>query len=167
MLIYQHEPVILLEEWCELLKVQGRRRLVDVSVREAKMKFWCILLKKKCHQEYLETGSPSESPYASTTCSTFPILPSAPEIYFHMCSFGTIFQVNMEAICCNILLSADNLLRSICYNLFQSSTKHNLLRPGMRLRTWGSWESSTPAIERKFPNQEVEATFVMWGSSRH
>ena len=37
--IYQHKPLILLEERCELLKVQGRRRLVDVSVRVAKMKF--------------------------------------------------------------------------------------------------------------------------------
>ena len=36
---YQHKPLILLEERSELLKVVGRRRLVDVSVREAKMKF--------------------------------------------------------------------------------------------------------------------------------
>ena len=35
------------------------------------------------------------------------------------------------------------------------------LRPGIRLRTWGSWDNSTPAMERKFPNQEVEATFQM------
>ena len=37
--IYQHKPLILLEERSELLKVQGRGKLVDVSVREAKVKF--------------------------------------------------------------------------------------------------------------------------------
>ena len=153
---YQHKTLILLEQRSELFEVKGRRRLVDVSVREAKMKFWCILLTRKYQQEYLETGSPSQSPYASTTCSTFPILPRAPEICFHVCFLEQSFTRGTynETICCNLLLSV-------------FTQTHNLLRPGMRLRTRGSWESSTPAIERKFPNQDVEATFIMRGWPRH
>ena len=54
------------------------------------------------------------------------------------------------------------LLRSfVFFCKIQMKQQDDLLRPGIRSRTWGRWDNSTPAMERKFPNQEVEATFQM------
>ena len=55
----------------------------------------------------------------------------------HICISGKIFHVNMEAIWCTLLLSADTLLRSICYNLFQSSTNTEPVESGDEIKNPG------------------------------